>query len=50
MPSRKLLRKAPLMLLQLAVAVLVRFPFFWMFSVSLKPATEPFAIPTRLWP
>jgi multiple sugar transport system permease protein/raffinose/stachyose/melibiose transport system permease protein len=25
-------------------------PFFWMFSVSLKPATEPFAIPARLWP
>ena len=29
---------------------LVSVPFFWMFSVSLKPATEPFAIPARLWP
>jgi multiple sugar transport system permease protein/raffinose/stachyose/melibiose transport system permease protein len=25
-------------------------PFFWMVSVSLKPASEPFAIPARLWP
>jgi len=51
MPSRRrTLRKAPLVLLQLVVAVLVLFPFFWMFSVSLKPATEPFAIPARLWP
>ena len=39
-----------LMALQLLVALLVLFPFFWMVSVSLKPATEPFAIPARLWP
>lgn len=32
------------------VALLVLVPFFWMFSVSLKPADEPFAIPARLWP
>src|SRR3954471_19403235 len=51
MPSRRrTLRKAPLVLLQLVVAALVLFPFFWMLSVSLKPATEPFAIPARLWP
>ncbi|MDQ0391427.1 carbohydrate ABC transporter permease [Labrys monachus] len=43
-------RKMPLVALQLAVACLVLFPFFWMVSVSLKPATEPFAIPARLWP
>lgn len=48
-------RKSPLgrvlmMLLQLGIAALVLFPFFWMFSVSLKPATEPFAIPAELWP
>jgi multiple sugar transport system permease protein/raffinose/stachyose/melibiose transport system permease protein len=36
--------------LQLLVALAVLFPFFWMVSVSLKPATEPFAIPARLWP
>ena len=48
MPSRRrMLRKAPLVALQLVVAALVLFPFFWMFSVSLKPATEPFAIPAR---
>ena len=43
-------RKAPLLVLQLIVALLVLFPFFWMFSVSLKPGAEPFAIPARLWP
>lgn len=32
------------------IGLLVLLPFFWMFSVSLKPATEPFAIPARLWP
>jgi ABC-type glycerol-3-phosphate transport system permease component len=39
-----------LMALQLLLAVVVLLPFFWMFSVSLKPPTEPFAIPARLWP
>ena len=39
-----------LLALQIAVAVLVLFPFFWMFSVSLKPGDEPFAVPARLWP
>jgi multiple sugar transport system permease protein/raffinose/stachyose/melibiose transport system permease protein len=39
-----------LTVLQLLVALAVLFPFFWMVSVSLKPATEPFAIPARLWP
>ena len=29
---------------------MILLPFFWMVSVSLKPATEPFAIPARLWP
>jgi ABC-type glycerol-3-phosphate transport system permease component len=36
--------------LQIIIAIAVLMPFFWMFSVSLKPATEPFAIPARLWP
>ena len=36
--------------LQVLLAVVVLFPFFWMISVSLKPANEPFAIPARLWP
>ena len=35
---------------QILLAIFVLLPFFWMFSVSLKPATEPFAIPARLWP
>jgi len=48
---RSLLKETlPLTVLQFAVAILVLFPFFWMLSVSLKPATEPFAIPARLWP
>ena len=39
-----------LTLLQIALAIVVLLPFFWMVSVSLKPPTEPFAIPARLWP
>jgi ABC-type glycerol-3-phosphate transport system permease component len=35
---------------QILLAVFVLLPFFWMISVSLKPPTEPFAIPARLWP
>ncbi|SDX41827.1 carbohydrate ABC transporter permease [Litoreibacter albidus] len=34
----------------LIIGLIVLLPFFWMISVSLKPATEPFAIPARLWP
>lgn len=36
--------------LQVLLLVITLLPFFWMFSVSLKPAAEPFAIPARLWP
>lgn len=39
-----------LIALQLLLAVVVLLPFAWMVSVSLKPASEPFAIPARLWP
>lgn len=39
-----------LMLLQIILSLFVLLPFFWMISVSLKPAAEPFAIPARLWP
>jgi multiple sugar transport system permease protein/raffinose/stachyose/melibiose transport system permease protein len=39
-----------LTLLQLLLAGVILLPFFWMVSVSLKPAAEPFAIPARLWP
>lgn len=39
-----------LMLAQIILAAFVLVPFAWMFSVSLKPAGEPFAIPARLWP
>ena len=42
--------RVSLTLLQIALAVVILLPFFWMVSVSLKPATEPFAIPARLWP
>lgn len=37
-------------IVNLALAILILLPFFWMVSVSLKPAAEPFAIPARLWP
>jgi ABC-type glycerol-3-phosphate transport system permease component len=43
-------RRAVLMLVNLGLALVILLPFFWMVSVSLKPATEPFAIPARLWP
>lgn len=42
--------RAMLIACQLLLAAFVLLPFFWMISVSLKPATEPFAIPARLWP
>ncbi|MBN8994880.1 MAG: carbohydrate ABC transporter permease [Rhizobiales bacterium] len=48
--GKSLIGKVPLVILQLAIAFLVLAPFFWMLSVSLKPANEPFAIPARLWP
>ena len=47
-PAR--LGRIGIMLGQVGLAVVVLLPFFWMVSVSLKPATEPFAIPARLWP
>lgn len=48
--SQPMTTRILLMLAQVALAVFVLLPFFWMLSVSLKPATEPFAIPARLWP
>jgi ABC-type glycerol-3-phosphate transport system permease component len=43
-------RRLALGAINLAVALVILLPFFWMVSVSLKPATEAFAIPARLWP
>jgi multiple sugar transport system permease protein/raffinose/stachyose/melibiose transport system permease protein len=37
-------------LAQILLALVILIPFFWMVSVSLKPAAEPFAIPAKLWP
>jgi len=34
----------------MVLALVILVPFFWMVSVSLKPADEPFAIPANLWP
>lgn len=39
-----------LLVLNIVLGLIILLPFFWMVSVSLKPATEPFAIPARLWP
>lgn len=50
MTRRSRRSRIALTLLQIALAAIVLLPFFWMVSVSLKPATEPFAIPARLWP
>jgi multiple sugar transport system permease protein/raffinose/stachyose/melibiose transport system permease protein len=43
-------RRIGLLALNIVLALIILMPFFWMVSVSLKPATEPFAIPARLWP
>jgi multiple sugar transport system permease protein/raffinose/stachyose/melibiose transport system permease protein len=43
-------RRILLFCLNLVLAAIILMPFFWMVSVSLKPAAEPFAIPARLWP
>lgn len=48
--SRRQMQGVLTITLQIILAIVVLMPFFWMFSVSLKPATEPFAIPARLWP
>lgn len=34
---------------QLTLALVILLPIFWMVSVSLKPSTEAFAIPAKLW-
>ncbi|WEK51416.1 MAG: carbohydrate ABC transporter permease [Candidatus Kaistia colombiensis] len=47
-PSRS--SRLLLLALQLGLCLIILLPFFWMVSVSLKPAAEPFAIPARLWP
>jgi len=43
-------QRSSLFALNIVLALIILLPFFWMVSVSLKPATEPFAIPARLWP
>ncbi len=48
--SQPLTTRALLILAQSTLVLFVLLPFFWMLSVSLKPAMEPFAIPARLWP
>jgi len=50
MNGRWTLGRFGLLIAQIVLAVVILLPFFWMVSVSLKPATEPFAIPARLWP
>ena len=47
---QKTVKNVILIGLQLLLAFVILVPFLWMFSVSIKPANEPFAIPVRLWP
>lgn len=49
-PQRRKIPQILVLVFQIILAIVILLPFFWMFSVSLKPATEPFAIPARLWP
>jgi multiple sugar transport system permease protein/raffinose/stachyose/melibiose transport system permease protein len=48
--NQRRIRTIVIYTLQLFVLLIVLLPFFWMFSVSLKPPEEPFAIPARLLP
>ena len=48
--TRRRLRRIVLITLQVILVFVTLLPFFWMISVSLKPANELFAIPARLWP
>ncbi|MGH7118270.1 MAG: carbohydrate ABC transporter permease [Acetobacteraceae bacterium] len=50
MRRRHTLRRVAVPFGQILLAIVILLPFFWMLSVSLKPPTEPFAIPARLWP
>jgi ABC-type glycerol-3-phosphate transport system permease component len=50
MNARKRTARWTLTALNVVLGLVILLPFFWMVSVSLKPATEPFAIPARLWP
>src|SRR5215471_9692164 len=54
MPAQKQHRteipQSLVLVFQVILALAILLPFFWMVSVSLKPGTEPFAIPARLWP
>ena len=50
MGRRRITHQMGLTLGQIVLALVILLPFFWMLSVSLKPADEPFAIPARLWP
>ena len=48
--SRQLGRRSALIAAQTVLVLFVLVPVAWMISVSLKPTTEPFAVPARLWP
>ena len=49
-PRQRLMSNVTLIALEILLALIVLLPFFWMVSVSIKPANEPFAIPAKLWP
>ncbi|MEO0562860.1 MAG: carbohydrate ABC transporter permease [Chloroflexota bacterium] len=48
--NTRLFKNIIVIALQMLLLAVVLVPFFWMFSVSLKPPDEPFAVPARLWP
>jgi ABC-type glycerol-3-phosphate transport system permease component len=48
--QQQVIKNSILIGLQVLLAVIILIPFLWMFSVSIKPANEPFSIPPRLWP
>lgn len=49
-PTQRRVKNMTVIALQIVLLLVILVPFLWMFSVSLKPPEEPFAIPARLLP
>ncbi|WP_194717268.1 carbohydrate ABC transporter permease [Vibrio sp. S9_S30] len=44
------MKQIGLLAAQFLLTLIILLPIFWMVSISLKPSTEAFAIPAKLWP
>src|SRR3954447_1695211 len=48
--QRKQIQRAILIALEILLAAVVLIPFIWMVGISIKPESEPYSIPAKLWP